>query len=128
MLDAVNAQAFYEVAATCHQWAGMAFPYTVADAHAWLATSFPTWDLETQTDVAQASAYRAAVQQQPHLLPELCGAVLGLIHGVDASGSASASSGGSSSGGVETPTITYDGMGNMDGTTTFSDGGMSYDY
>lgn len=28
---------------------------------------------------------------------------------------------------VELPAITYDGMGNMDGTTTFSDGGMSYD-
>jgi hypothetical protein len=28
----------------------------------------------------------------------------------------------------ELPAITYDGMGNMDGTTTISDGGMSYDY
>ena len=29
---------------------------------------------------------------------------------------------------VEIPTITYDGMGNMDGTVTITDGGMSYDY
>jgi len=28
----------------------------------------------------------------------------------------------------ELPAITYDGMGNMDGTVTISDGGMSYDY
>lgn len=33
-----------------------------------------------------------------------------------------------SSSDVEVPTITYDGMGNMDGTVTITDGGMSYDY
>ncbi len=45
----------------------------------------------------------------------------GELVGADAGASASAAPAG------EVPTVLYDGMGNMDGTTTITDGGVAYD-
>jgi hypothetical protein len=125
-LDQVNARAFYNGAAICHQMAAEAFPYSWQDAVSWLSADFPTWGVQDQTAVANFKALWDHGSQNSHTVQQLCSGIAALIYGVDQEDSAQGSTASESS--PELPAITYDGMGNMDGTVTISDGGMSYDY
>ncbi len=125
-LDQVNARAFYDAAAVCHQMAAEAFPYSWQDAASWLAADFPAWGAQDQTAVANFKALWDHGSQDPQTVQQLCAGIAALIYGVDGQESAQGATASESS--PELPAITYDGMGNMDGTVTISDGGMSYDY
>jgi len=125
-LDQVNARAFYDGAAICHQMAAEAFPYSWQDAVSWLAADFPSWDAQDQTAVANFKTLWDLGYRDSQTVQQLCSGIAALIYGVDGEDSTQGATASESS--PELPTIIYDGMGNMDGTVTITDGGMSYDY